>query len=320
MTDQEIINQKVEDVLDLVNEEYLSDDAENPITESEVEDALNTFFEHGVGPNEVVGPTISKLAKARDVSKSELTSSGGGSNSSDGGVSMFGDVTDGDWGNFRAVVVDVWDVNEDNDAVSQKGLFSDGEETVQYLAWSSGTEDIPQLEEGETYQIESGVVNNDRNGNKQIQMNKSTEVSVSDEKIEADSGEIEFSGVLVGTRGQSGLIMRDEDGQPVTDNDQRAEYDLRLQLVMDDGDESFVAHFDQELTTELTGVTLDEAKEIGMEAMDLTEVVRQMLPDLIGRYMTVSGVNREDYIFVEDYEWAEEVPDVEQLLIRARAL
>jgi hypothetical protein len=36
--------------------------------------------------------------------------------------------------------------------------------------------------------------------------------------------------------------------------------------------------------------------------------------------MTVKGNQRDDYIFVDEYEWEDGAPDVDELLIKARSL
>lgn len=308
MSQEQDIQDDVDEIMGLVSDDY-------DVSEEEVKEALQEFHEYGVVGDQAVNSTLSKLANDRDVSRNELVSQSGGSN----GEVALTDLGDSDWGNVRAVVVDKQEAK--SDVVAQRGLINDGEVTRSFVVWANGTEDVPEMEEGETYLFESVVGNEDDNGNIQIQVNKSSAVSPSDEEVEASGGEIEFTGALLDTQGASGLVWRDADsGRVVDSNDGDVEHDLRLILAIDDGKEVFKAHFDQELTEEITGVTLDEAQEIAMDAMDREAVISEMLPDLIGRYMTVTGNQRDNYIFVDEYEWAEDVPNVDELLMKARSL
>lgn len=305
MSQEENLQDQVDEIMGLVSDDF-------DVTEEEVTEHLEEFYNYGVTGEQARNSTLSKLANERGVSRNELLSQ------STGTVPMT-ELGDSDWGNVEAVVVDLWDA--DHESIAQKGLINDGEVSRQFVVWSGGTEDVPELEEGQTYLFESVVGNEDDNNNIQIQVNRSSSVSESDKEIEASGGDIEFTGAILDTQGASGLVWRDAETDRVVDsNDGDVEHDLRLILAMDNGEDVYRVHFDRELTEEITGMGLDEAQEIAMDAMDREAVISEMLPDLLGRYMTVRGNQRDDYIFVDEYEWADETPDVEQLLIKARSL
>lgn len=308
MTQQETIQEDVEAVQELISDDH-------DVEDEEIEEHLQDFYEFGVKGEQARNSTISKIANDRGLSRNELLSQQGG----EGGVVPLSTLGDGDWGNVRAVVVDLWESK--SDAVAQKGLIDDGDVSRAFVVWSGGTEDVPELEEGETYLFKSVVGNEDDRDNIQIQVNRASEVTASDEAVEPSGGEVEFTGAILDTQGASGLVWRDAETERVVDsNEGDVEHDLRLILAMDDGHDVYRVHFDRELTEELTGITLDEAQEIAMDAMDREAVISDMLPELIGRYMTVHGNLRDDYIFVEEYEWAEDVSGVDELLIKARSL
>lgn len=305
MSQEETIQDQVDEITDLVSDDF-------DVTEEEITEHLEEFYNYGVTGEQARNSTLSRLAEDRDVSRNELLSQ------SNETVSI-NSLGDSDWGNVEAVVTNLWDV--DHESVSQSGTINDGETNRSFVMWSNGTEDLPTLQEGETYLFESVVGSEDDQGEIQIQINSSSSVSDSDAEIEASGGEIEFTGAIIDTQGKNGLVWRDPDtGQVLDSNEGDVEHDLRLILVADNGEDVYKIHFDRELTEELTGMTLDEAKEIAMDSMDREAVIGEILPDLLGRYITVQGNQRDEYIFVDEYEWDDETPDVDELLIKARSL
>jgi replication factor A1 len=76
-------------------------------------------------------------------------------------------------------------------------------------------------------------------------------------------------------------------------------YDLRIKAVLDDGRRVQDILINRETTEELTGLGLEEAKQMAMEALD-HEVVRARIDGkLIGRYFSVTGPRVDRYILVE---------------------
>lgn len=310
MSQEENIQDQVDEIVDLVSDDF-------DVTEEEVTEHLEEFYNYGVTGEQARNSTLSKLSNERGVSRNELL------DQSNDSSSPMRDIGDGDWGNVEAVVVDLWDA--DHDSVSYRGLINDGEVSRSFVVWSDDNDSvpdgIPEFEEGGTYLFESVVGNEDDQGRIQLQVNSSSSVSESDAEIETSGGDIEFTGAILDTQGASGLVWRDADsGRVVDSNDGDVEHDLRLILAMDNGEDVYRVHFDRELTEEITGMDLDEAQELAMDAMDREAVISEMLPDLLGRYMTVKGNQRDDYIFVDEYEWEDGTPDVEELLIKARSL
>jgi replication factor A1 len=99
-------------------------------------------------------------------------------------------------------------------------------------------------------------------------------------------------------------------------------YDLRIKAVLDDGRRVQDILINRETTEELTGLSLEEAKQMAMEALD-HEVVRGLMEGkLIGRYFSVTGPRVDRYILVETIVAASSVTaaDVDELLRQAEVV
>lgn len=291
------------------------------ITDEEVASQFSHYAQYDVTGEQAQNAVLTKLAKKEGVNKSTLIDA---SASSESQLKPMSDFDDGVWGDLKATVVDVWETK--SDVVAQKGRLDDGQTTRRYTVWSRGTDSIPTLEQGQAYLFESVVGSyNDEMESYEIQMNKSSSVEAIDEELETSRGEIEFTGAFITDTNKSGFILRDaETNDLVTTSNYEGEtkYDLRLILALDNGEEVYKATFDKELTEELTGMTIDEAQEIAMDAMDRTQVIKEMLPELVGRYITVRGNQQREYIYVDEYEWDNQfdVQKAEELLMRAQGM
>lgn len=308
----ESLHDDIEEVQQQISDEY-------DVEDEEIREYLILYRNHGVNGEDARKAAITKVANARGVDRSDVL--GSTSNGSDN-IRPLSEFDDGEWGDARVTVVDVWDAN--SDSVAQKGLVDDGSESRVYTVWSRGTENIPEFEQGESYQFNSAVGSyNEEMESYEIQLNKSSSVEKLDEELNTSRGEIEFSGTFVGTQGKSGLVFRDTETGRVVESknqDNPTEHDLRLILALDNGQEVYRAHFDEELTEQLTGISLDEAKQIAMESMERTTVIEnEMLPELIGRYINVKGENQDEYIYVEEFEWDDQVDADRVTELRARA-
>lgn len=311
----ESLHDDIQEVQQQISDEY-------DVEDDEIREYLVLYRSHGVTGDDARKAAITKVANARGVERSDVVdASSSGSNE----LLRLQDFDDGVWGDARVTVVDKWESK--SDAVAQKGLIDDGHETRVYTVWSRGTDNIPEFEEGQSYQFNSAVGSyNEEMESFEVQLNKSSSVTELDEELETSRGEIEFTGAFVGTQGKSGLVFRDTETGEVVESknvDNPTEHDLRLILALDNGEEVYRAHFDQELTEELTGITMDEAKEIAMDSMDRTAVINQeMLPELIGRYVNVVGENQGEYIYVDEFEWADQVDEdrIAELRTRAEAI
>ena len=98
------------------------------------------------------------------------------------------------------------------------------------------------------------------------------------------------------------------------------EFDLRIKGVLDDGTEIHEVIFNQESTEELTDITLEEAQQMAMDALDTEVVVEEMRGLVLGRYYRVSGPTLGRYVLANDIEQLGEPTETESVLIKARSI
>jgi replication factor A1 len=79
------------------------------------------------------------------------------------------------------------------------------------------------------------------------------------------------------------------------------------------------ALFNRELTERLTGITLAEAKEMAMEALDQNVVADSMKGVIIGRYYVVRGNKTPRWLLVTDFKETPQITDGDISAVLARA-
>jgi replication factor A1 len=232
--------------------------------------------------------------------------------------------TDEEWLNVTAKVVDLWEPR--SDAVGQVGLLGDESGTIKFTKWAKS--DLPELEEDKVYSL-GNVVTDEYQGNYSVKLNRTTTVEELDVEMEVGDDSEEVEGALVDIQSGSGLIKRcpHEDCTRVLQNGRcsehgevEGEFDLRIKGVLDDGEEVHEVIFDRETTEALTGITLEEAKDRAMDALDTTVVVEEMREGTLGRYYAVTGPTLGRYVLVNEFERLDAAPDAEAALVRARSI
>jgi len=206
------------------------------------------------------------------------------------------------------------------------GLVGDESGTMKFVAFD--TSDLPKLEEGKSYAL-SNVVTDEYEGSFSVKLNKTTGITELDEVIEVGDDAVTVEGALVDVQSGSGLIKRcpEEDCTRVLQNGRcsehgqvEGEFDLRIKAVLDDGMDVHEVIFDKETTEELTGIDLDEAKQMAQDALDTTVVVEEMIGDLLGQYFRVTGPVFSRFVLVDEFERLSEPADPEAVLIKARSI
>ncbi len=229
-----------------------------------------------------------------------------------------------EWVDVRVTVVELWEPRAD--AVAQVGLLGDETGTIKFTKWSKS--DLPELEEGKSYALRN-VVTDEYQGRFSVKLNRTTTIEELDEAIEVGDDSVEVEGALVDIQSGSGLIKRcpEDDCTRVLQNGRcsehgevEGEFDLRIKGVLDDGEEVTEVIFDEEATEKLTGITLDEAKEMAMDALDTTVVADEMRADILGRYYRVTGPTFGRYVLADDQERLTGTVDADELLIKARSI
>ena len=230
---------------------------------------------------------------------------------------------DEQWVDLRVKLVDLWEPR--SDSISQVGLLGDESGTIKFVAFE--TSDLPELTEGQAYEL-SNVVTDEYEGSYSVKLNRTTGITEIDEEIEVGDNADTVEGALVDIQSGSGLIKRcpEDDCTRVLQNGRcsehgqvEGEFDLRIKGVLDDGETVTEVIFDREATEELTGMSLEEAKDMAMDALDTTVVAEEMGEDVLGRYYRVTGPTFGRYVLVDEMEDPGTV-DVESALIEARSI
>ncbi len=231
---------------------------------------------------------------------------------------------DEQWVDVRAKVVELWDPR--SESISQVGLLGDESGRLKFVSFT--TSELPELEEGKSYAL-GNVVTDEYQGNFSVKLNRTTSITELDEEIEVGDDSTSVDGALVDIQSGSGLIKRcpEEDCTRVLQNGRcsehgnvEGEFDLRIKAVLDDGNEVHEVIFNREMTEELTGIELDEAKQMAMDALDTTIVEEEMRGDLIGVYYRVNGPTFGRYVLADEVEQLGAPTDAEELLIKARSM
>ena len=285
----------------------------------EVEGRLETLVDdYSVPLEEARRSVVSTYLEEADMDRDHLA----------GGTSQAADVADIDapeeWLEVTAKVVELWEPNADS--IAQVGLIGDETGTVKFTKWAKS--DLPELEEGTVYRLDT-VVTDEYEGRFSVKLNSATTIEALDTDLEVGDDTTEVEGALVDIQSGSGLIKRcpDDDCTRVLQNGRCSEhgevdgeFDLRIKGVVDDGREVQEVIFDQDATEELTGITLEAAQEMAMDALDTEVVVEEMAETVLGRYYRVTGPTLGRYVLADDVETLGASVDHESVLIKARSL
>ena len=289
------------------------------VTQEDVEERLETLVnEYRVPLDEARRSVVSQYLDEADLERDEL-------GSADSELTLLGDIDeDEQWVDLEVKVADLWEPG--HESIAQVGLLGDESGTMKFVSFD--TSDLPELEEGVSYAL-SNVVTDEYEGSYSVKLNKTTTITELDEEIEVGDDAVTVEGALVDVQSGSGLIKRcpEDDCTRVLQNGRCSEhgqvdgeFDLRIKAVLDDGQEVHEVIFDKETTEELTGIDLEEAKQMATDALDTTVVVEEMQGDLLGHYFEVSGPVFGRYVLVDAFERLDSPADPESVLIKARSI
>ncbi len=224
----------------------------------------------------------------------------------------------GRWIDLRGKVVQLYESS--SETISQAGLIGDETGVIRFVKWAKA--DLPEVIEGRSYLFKNAVTD-EFQGRFSIKLNKTSQIEELEEDITVESQSVEFTGAIVEIQKGSGLIKRCPVCKRVLTKGICGEhgkvegvYDLRIKAVLDDGRRAQDILINRETTERLAGITLDQAKQMAMEALD-HEIVRSAIEEhLVGRYYTVTGRRVDRYILVETINEAPAVStkDVDSLI------
>lgn len=284
----------------------------------EVHDRLQTLTdEYKVPIEEARRSLIARYAEEAGIDRTELDDQNS--------VVDIGSIDSAEeWITVEAKVIDLWEPQ--SDAIGQVGLLGDETGTVKFTKWSKS--DLPTLDEDQVYRL-SNVVTDEYQGQYSVKLNRTTTIETLDKDITVGDDTQEIEGALVDIQSGSGLIKRCpkddctrvlQNGRCSEHGDVDGEFDLRVKAVIDDGSTAHEVILDKEMTEEITSITLEEAKDMAMDALDTTVVVEEISQKILGRYYRVSGPVIGRYLLADDLEALGSPETTEDLLIKARSI
>jgi len=310
---QSEVDETADDIID-----SLPDEAD--VEESFVRNKLTELVEEfSVPVEEARRSVVNSVTENADVDPSDM----GGGGSED--VLVNNVEMDGVWVDLEITVDELWEPN--HESIAQVGLIGDESGSNKFTAF--GDKDQFGFEEGESYRIESAVTD-EYNGDVSIKLNDSTEITPLDETVEIGDETETVSGVLVNVYSDSGLIKRcPKDGCTYVLSNGRCnehdsvddhEFDFRIKGTLDNGQETNDVIFNRDVAEELSGMSLETAKQIAKEELDIEKVLDRFEDDIVGKYYTISAIPMYGSLMVDDFEQSGDVPDTNELLVRARSI
>ena len=228
-----------------------------------------------------------------------------------GGDAALADLKPGDRGiNVKVTVLEseskVID-GRDGETEILSGVFADESTRLPFTDWDPHSE----IAEGESVRIEDTFIREFR-GVPSVNVSEFSTVQRPDRTVEAtetaqqlpireavESGglfDVELVGNIISLRDGSGLIERCpqcsrvvQNGQCRSHGDVEGEDDLRTKAILDDGTGTVTAVLDEEITAEVYGGDIEDAKDHAREEMDKEVVADTIAERVVGREFRVRG-------------------------------
>lgn len=301
----EAIHEQLTDHLDVTVEEItdqlatLVDEYQVP-TEEARRSVLNSYLDEADLDRDAVGTTTSTQVSIGDIHEPDQ------------------------WIDITAKVVELWDPR--SDAIDQVGLLGDESGTIKFTKWAKS--ELPALAEGNVYRL-GNVVTDEYQGRYSVKLNRTTTIEQLDDDIEVGDDDVEIEAAFIDIQSGSGLIKRCpepdctrvlQNGRCSEHGEVDGEFDLRIKGVFDDGEDVYEVLFDKDATESLTGISLSEAKEQAMDALDTSVVADEIRAKTLGRYYRVTGPSFDRYVLAEDVEEIQDPADPDAVLIKARSI
>lgn len=234
-----------------------------------------------------------------------------------GGESSLAELEPGDRG--RTVTVQVVDVESrtidgrDGKTDILSGVFGDETARLPFTDWDPHDD----IAEGASLRIENVYVREFR-GVPSVNVSEFSEVESLDQPVEAGGPtelsireavgrggvyDVALTGNIIEIRDGSGLVQRCPDcgrvvqkGQCRTHGAVDGEDDLRVKAILDDGTGTVTAILDDELTEDVYGGDVDDARAQAREAMDQSVVADTIAETLVGQEYRIRG-----HLSVDDF-------------------
>ncbi|UTF52506.1 Single-stranded DNA binding protein [Natronosalvus rutilus] len=194
------------------------------------------------------------------------------------------------------------------------GVFGDESGRLPFTNWDP----VPEIEEGASIRIENAYIREFR-GVPEVNVSEFSTVTALETDVDVGSDaprlpigeavatggvyDVELVGNLLAVRDGSGLIQRCPEcnrvvqkGQCRTHGNVDGVDDLRVKAILDDGTGAVTVVLDDELTEEVYGGDLEDAKDEAREAMDQEAVADTIRENVVGTEYRVRG-----HLSVDEY-------------------
>jgi replication factor A1 len=212
-------------------------------------------------------------------------------------------------GSVRAKVVQEWEPTHDR--MLQSGLLGDETGTIKFVIWKElGKE---RLEVGSVYSVFYALVD-EYNGRLSLNLTTATVMQEEGDIPTISGGEVAIRGAIVHIAPGSGIIKRcpvegcnralsRQNYCPIHEIQPNFVYDLRIKGWLDDGEKTHNILIQRDVVEMLTGMTLDQSKEIAENnPLGMDEVFLRMRDILLGRYVVCHGREIENRLLVNSCE------------------
>ncbi|MFA5415150.1 MAG: nucleotide-binding protein [Methanoregula sp.] len=213
-------------------------------------------------------------------------------------------------GSVRAKMVQEWEPTHDR--MLQQGLLADETGTIKFVLWKEPGKE--RLVVGSVYSLFYGLVD-EYNGKLSINLTTATVMQEEGDIPTISGGEAAIRGAIVHIAPGSGIIKRcpvegcnralsRQNYCPIHEIQPKFIYDLRIKGWLDDGEKTTNLLLPRDVVEALTGMTLDQAKEIAENnPLGMDEVFLRMRDKLLGRYVLCRGREIENRLLVNSCEW-----------------
>lgn len=294
------IEEQVTDIQNRLRDEYNT-------SEDEIRELVEVWDGYVESDEQVKNGVIRKLAEKHDIdnpSKLVKTTES---------VTPVDSITEPDnWITAKGEILQLWD--NDADSIRQVGLLGDETGRIKFTRWATDESEV-QLEEGEVYGFES-VVTGEFNDSMQLEINSNSSITHLNENLTIPDRENETLDrwSLVKISDRDGLIKKCvecdrkiTDGECSEHGDVEQEFDLRIRGVIDNGEETKNLLLTSDAVEQMTGVTVEYAKELAKDKLDRSVIIDELRQELVPSYWVFTGFESSNGFVCTDTEQ----PDVE---------
>jgi replication factor A1 len=208
-------------------------------------------------------------------------------------------------GSVRAKVIQEWEVTHER--MLQSGILGDETGTIKFVIWKElGKE---KLVVGSVYSVFYTQVD-EFNERLSLNLTGATIMQEEGDLATITNSDAEIRGAIVHIAPGSGIIKRcpvegcnralsRQNYCPIHEIQPQFVYDLRIKGWLDDGEKTHNLLLKRDVVEALTGINLDQAKEIAENnPLGMDEVFLQMREKILGRYVACKGRDIENRLLV----------------------